>query len=218
MKDTDHFCVSFLSHFQPFQQGKLCSSKSLTMLLVRLAQAPSTTSVHHVHATSTHSMDDPTYGASHNTGASVRTNPRRTHSAPNLLCPQLITPLPPCISKPPTSRPYTRSPLLIPSSRSLPNLLALTTPTLLSAGPAGYVYTPTSMRPSRYESLRDDYGIRFRARGHRLRALLVGMRLKGSGDGREGGLGVWGFGEREGGKVRGWVEKKVGFENWFGRG
>ncbi|KAH6197431.1 hypothetical protein HBI15_209160 [Parastagonospora nodorum] len=188
------------------------------MLLVRLAQAPSTTSVYHVHATATYSTPASTFAASRNTSANLRTNARpnipRTHSAPNLLCSNHPNSLPQCIPKPATPRPRTRPPQPIPASRSLPSLFTtLATPSLLSVGPAGYVYTPTSMRSSRYESLRDDYGIRFRARGHRLQALLMRMRLKRSSDGREGGLGV-----RNGDRVGGWVEaKKVRIGAWLGR-
>lgn len=89
------------------------------------------------------------------------------------------------------------------SLRSLP--LSFSSSTLLlsplSAGPAGYAYTPTSSRALGFESFRDDHGVSFISRRSALERVLVRWRLwrdedakqkeEVRGEGRGGGQGVW---------------------------
>jgi hypothetical protein len=58
------------------------------------------------------------------------------------------------------------------SLRSLPNLLSPSSTSLLSAGPGGYCYNPTSSRALGFESLRDDHGIKFSGRSGLAKVLV----------------------------------------------
>jgi hypothetical protein len=156
------------------------------MLPLRLPQSPSTTSVHLIHATATHLRRDSVYtdlsgDLADWTDQAAPIRPQalkalKAHSTPNAI---RSPPPPPSFPfrtrrTPPLERPH------IPTSRSLPDILSLSTPSLLSAGPAGYYYTPTSSRAPGFESFRDDHGIVYQAHRRPFVALLV--RLKGRPD------------------------------------
>jgi hypothetical protein len=70
------------------------------------------------------------------------------------------------------------------SLRSLPNLLSPSSTSLLSAGPGGYCYTPTSSRALGFESLRDDHGIKFSGRSGLAKVLVKWKIWRDEADGK----------------------------------
>jgi hypothetical protein len=105
------------------------------------------------------------------------------------------------------------------SLRSLPNLLSPSSTSLLSAGPGGYCYTPTSSRALGFESLRDDHGIKFSGRSGLAKVLVKWKIWRDEAEGKMDRVSACSGDISAGGRTFNGRLKGVGrrFKGWAGK-